>query len=322
MQRNSSYIIVIFLLTTFSAYSQETGYGPGYQAMVMNNPGLTGNTGQGVLRMTYLNFYPGHNYDFHSVFTSFDTYVPRIHGGAGVYLSNDYIGGIVNDLRGGLSYSYFLQAEKNLYVNAGLSASFFHRGFNFRNAVLPDQIDPLGGVSLPSSETLVNDPRTLFDIGTGVAFISGRYFGGFSILHLTQPDLGTSGSDEDKLKRKYFIHLAAGYDIDKRRHLRLLPLVSAELQGLYISASAGAVVEARFFSANSLFLFNNNGNLDLKTGFSLRREQLTLIYNYRFNLKSGNTLLPFSLSHQAGLAFSLNNVEKRIKVRTINFPSL
>jgi len=155
-----------------------------------------------------------------------------------------------------------------------------------------------------------------------VVFISGRYFGGLSVLHLAQPDLGTSGSPEDKLKRKYLIHLAADYDLDRRNHMKIKPLVSAELQGLYISACAGAVVETRFLSANSLLLFNNNGSLDIQAGFSVRWEQLIFLYNYRFNVKSENTLLPFTLAHQAGLAFSLNNVEKRIKVRTINFPQL
>ena len=48
------------------------------------------------------------------------------------YISNDYLGGIVNELRSGLSYTYFLQAGKDLYINAGLSASFFHRGFNYQ----------------------------------------------------------------------------------------------------------------------------------------------------------------------------------------------
>ena len=81
---------------------------------------------------------------------------PYLHGGAGFYLSDDYLGGIVNDLRGGFSYAYFLQAGKDLFINAGLSASVYHRGYNFGNAVLPDQIDPLGGVSFPSSEMLVN----------------------------------------------------------------------------------------------------------------------------------------------------------------------
>jgi hypothetical protein len=41
-----------------------------------------------------------------------------------------------------------------------------------------------------------------------------------------------------------------------------------------------------------------------------------------FNAFSGNSLLPLSLLHQVGLAFSLNNVEKRKAFKTINFPKL
>ena len=62
---------------------------------------------------------------------------PALHGGAGFYLADDYLGGIINDFRGGLSYAYFLQAGKDLFINAGLSASVFHRGFNFEGAVFP-----------------------------------------------------------------------------------------------------------------------------------------------------------------------------------------
>ena len=115
----------------------------------MNNPALSGSEGDGVLRLSYLNFYPGNSYNLHSVYFSYDSYFPVLHGGAGIYLSDDYLGGIINDLRGGLSYAYFLKAGKDLFINAGLSASVFHRGFNFKNAVLPDQIDPLGGVVIP-----------------------------------------------------------------------------------------------------------------------------------------------------------------------------
>jgi hypothetical protein len=37
---------------------------------------------------------------------------------------------------------------------------------------------------------------------------------------------------------------------------------------------------------------------------------------------SGNLFMPFSLLHQTGLALSLNNVEKRKLIKTINFPKL
>ena len=49
---------------------------------------------------------------------------------------------------------------------------------------------------------------------------------------------------------------------------------------------------------------------------------VSVYYNYRFNIVSGNNLLPLSLLHQTGLAFSLNNVEKRKTIKTINFPKL
>lgn len=315
-------ILLIIMVIPELVSGQETNYGPGYQTMLVNNPALSGNNGAGNLRMSYLNFYPGHGYNFHSVYSSYDAYFQELHGGAGIYLSNDYLGGIINDLRGGVSYSYFLQAQEDLYINAGLSASFYHRGFNFDKAVLPDQIDPLGGVTIPSSEILENRSRTLFDVGAGVVFISGKYFGGFSMLHLTRPDLGGSASSGDNLKRKIMIHMAADYELNRIQHLNLRPLLSAEFQGSYISVSAGAALEMRSLSASAVLIMNNNGSLDVQPGFSVRREQVSLFYNYRFNIKSENSLLPFTLMHQAGVAFSLNDVKKRIKVRTINYPQL
>ena len=322
MIRHYFRLLILILLLPDAVFAQKIDIGPGYQYMMIHNPSLAGSEGDGALRLSYLNLYPGNNYNLHSVYLSYDSYFPDLHGGAEFYLVNDYLGGIMNDIYGGVSYAYNLQAGEDLFINAGLSASVYHRGFNFDKAVLPDQIDPLGGISAPSSEVLTNDGRTLFDVGTGMVFISGRYFGGLSVLHLTQPDIGRSESSDSKLKRKYFFHLVADYELNRIYHINLRPLLSLELQGKYVSAGAGAVVETRHISASSVFLLNNYGNFDIQAGFSVKREQLTIFYNYRFNVKSENSLLPFTLAHQAGLAFSLNNVEKRIKIKTINVPLL
>ena len=320
MTRGSG-LILVFIFTIFWRVSgQETNYGPGYQTIVVNNPAYTGSGGDGTMRVSYLNFYPGNSYNFHSVYFSYDSYYPAIHGGAGIYLSDDYLGGIVNDIRGGLAYSYFLQAGKELYINAGLSASFFHRGFNFGDAVLPEQIDQMGGISIPPSEILINRSKMVFDIGTGFLFIYRRFFGGFGITHLAQPDPGFSGSSADKIKRKYFMNAAMDFDLDKSNNLKIRPVAALEIQESLLTGCLGAVIESNYLSVNSLLFLNNNRNIDLQAGFSLRKERLAIFYNYKFSLKSGNSLMPFSLMHQTGLAFSLNNVEKRIKVRTINIP--
>jgi len=315
-------MLMCFIISHEGLYGQDIDHGPGFQTSVMKNPAFAGSNGESMLRLSYLNLLPGRNYNLHSVYASYDSYFPAIHGGAGFYVANDYIGGIINDIKGGLSYSYFLQAGKDFFINAGLSASFIHRGFNFGNAVLPDMIDNMGGVSLPTSDVLSEKGRSVVDVGTGFLFIWNRIFAGFSILHLAEPDLSGSGASVESLKRKYSIVASGELEINKKNHLNARPMALLELQGDYFIAGAGSVIESNHLSVNALVLADNNKNIDIQTGFSIHSGSLIFLYNYRFNLSSVNQLYPFSLVHQTGLAFSLNNVEKRIRVKTIKIPEL
>jgi type IX secretion system PorP/SprF family membrane protein len=289
---------------------------------MIKNPSLAGVGGDGVLRLSYLNFYPGNNYNLHSVYLSYDSYFAGLHGGAGVYLSDDYLGGIVNDLRAGLSYSYYLQAGKDLFINAGLSASVFHRGFNFTNAVLPDQIDPLGGVSLPTSETLTSLGKTVIDVDAGFLFIYKMFNGGFSVSHLAEPDLSVSQSSVDRLRRKLLVHVAGDFAVGKSQSLRMQPVTYIEIQSGFINGGAGAALAFNSLAINAVVLADNAKNLNFQTGFSFSSGRIYIYYNYRFNAVSGNKFMPLSLLHQTGLAFSLHNVEKRNTFKTINFPKL
>jgi type IX secretion system PorP/SprF family membrane protein len=317
------YHILIFTgVIPLCTFGQEIDPGPGFQMIMMNNPSLSGSEGPGSFRLSYLNFYPGNNYNFHSVYLSYDSYFPSLHGGAGIYLSDDYLGGIVNDTRGGLSYAYFLKAGKDLFINAGLSVSVFHRGFNFRDAILPDQIDALGGVSNFSSEILSNSGRTLFDVGAGFLFVSGKFIGGFSINHLSEPELSDGGTAALKLRRKLLIHLTRDVDINKSKNLKVMPLVFFEEQGGCISGGIGTSFESSYLAINAILLGNNEKNLNAQTGFSVNIGKISLYYNYRFNIASFNNLMPLSLLHETGLAFRLNNIDKRNTIHTINYPKL
>jgi hypothetical protein len=74
------------------------------------------------------------------------------------------------------------------------------------------------------------------------------------------------------------------------------------------------------FSLSALFIMDGAENINLQPGFSFTRGNLSIYYNYTFSVASGNNLMPFSLLHQTGLAYSLNRVEKRNSIKTINFP--
>lgn len=321
LKRSVILVILLFIIHIYSL-GQETGPGPGYQMLMATNPAVSGMEGDGMLRLSYLNFYPGNNYNFHSVYISYDSYFTVLHGGAGFYLSNDYLGGIINDLKGGLSYAYFLQAGPDLFINAGLSASFYHRGFSFEKAILPDQIDPLGGVSITSSEILATSGQTIFDVGAGFQLISGKFMGGFSINHLAEPDLSGTGLQVERLKRKLHLQVSGDFDIQKKNNLKVRPLAYMTLQNRFISGGLGAVLESNYLSVNAVMFEDYGKNLNVQTGFSFRTGKLNIFYNYCFNLASRNTLMPFSLLHQTGLALSLYSVDKKYLNKTIRFPKL
>ena len=94
------------------------------------------------------------------------------------------------------------------------------------------------------------------------------------------------------------------------------------MQGGYVSAGAGTVFESNYLSVNALLMDDNWNNVNMQTGFSVKAGRISVYYNYRFNISSGNNMMPFSLLHQTGLEFSLNNVDKRKTIKTINFPKL
>jgi type IX secretion system PorP/SprF family membrane protein len=315
-------IFFLFIAGRLSVYCQGNEYGPGYQLTLIGNPGLTGTEGIGSLRLSYLNLYPGNNYNLHSINVSYDAYFSSLHGGAGFYVTNNNLSGIINDLSGGFSYAYHFQAGSNLFVSAGLSASLFHRGYNFSGAVLPDQIDPVRGAVLPSGEKLDIKGRSVLDLSTGFLMISGRFFGGISVSHLTEPDPDGSGNPQSRISRRLLLHAAGDIDLNEDATLKIRPLIKMELEREYMSAGAGAVLESKHLSVSSVFLMNNHKDLDLQAGFALASGIVTIFYNYRINISSGNNFLPLSLLHHTGVALSLNNVEKRKAIRTINFPRL
>ena len=319
------YLITLLFIISFleiSSFGQELLPGLNYQGTMISNPALTGSEGDGLLRLSYQNLYPGNNYNLHSVCLSYDSYFPSLHGGAGFYLSDNYMGGMINDLKGGFSYSYFFRAGADLFIGAGLSASFFHRGYDFSGTILPDQIDPLDGVVSMSGESLSSRGKTIFDVSTGFLFIAGRVFGGIAFNHLTEPDLSNSELASNRLYRKILIHGSGKIDIDAGKKLFLRPIGKIEISKRLFTAGAGVVFESRNLSLNTVLLADNLKNIDLQAGFSVKTGIIVVFYDYRFNIACGENLLPVSLMHYTGIALSLNNVDKRKTVKTINFPEL
>jgi len=318
-------LTVIFLLVfAFHSTAECQGWvsNPGFQAVIMVNPASAGAESDGILRMAFQNQYPDHNFGLYTASVSYDVYSPFLHGGLSGYILNEYLGGIINDTRGGFSYSYHLKAGRELYINAGLGAAIQYRAINRQKIILPDQIDPLLGAVLPSSDFTDISGRAFFDIATGFLVSFRNYMVSVSVNHLTRPDVEGSGLPESLLDRRLTMYFCTAFNLDSRKIWQIKPVFCYEYAGKDMLWAGGIVLNAGEFSLNTLIITNNVKDINLQTGFGFRKWRTLFFYNYCFNLASANEMLPFSLYHQAGISLSLNNVDKRKTIKTINIPEL
>jgi len=313
-------IFSLLLVFPVSLCGQEKGLD--YQTILSSNPSVAGSEGNGVLHFSYLNFYPGNNFNLNNFRISYDGYFPGIHGGAGVCISNNYLGGIVNEIIGSFSYSYYFRAGRETYISSGLSASFQRRGYSFSGMILPDQIDPLLGSVLPSVQTPADVSKTVFDISAGTMIFHKQILGGISVSHLTQPDLSVSGSYESVISRALLLYFAGDFNLSGSGMIRIQPAGKVEIMRNIIAAGAGASVGTKYLALSSGIFLNNFKQLDLQAGMTFKIKDVKLFYAYRFNISGSQKILPVSLLHVTGISISLNNVDKRKTVKTINFPEM
>ncbi len=310
-----------FELLAFSLQGQDIGTSVVYNRILIENPALAGTHENGVLTISYQDFYPGNNFGLGSYYMSYDSWFGSLHGGMGVYLAENRMGELMNDLRSGVAWAYHLRATRELYINAGFLASVIHRSINTGKIILPEQIDPFLGPVLPGSGFTGADQRTLFDAGVGFLFSYRDSHAGFSVNHLATPDISGSGRREGKIGRRITVHGSTTLEITP--DLSVSPLMSGTFQDNSLMISCGSSVNYKLLAVNSLLYYSSGSGLGaIQAGIFIETGPFALSYSYLFNISSGSVMIPGTLSNRITLYFSLNNVDKTDIINTINCPKL
>jgi len=324
MMRNClkfSAFIALILLASVELNAQD-GEGTMYFSnLLLSNPAYTGASGSSSIILSYRDYYPGYGFGLGSLYGSWDSYFEPLHGGAGVYIFENRLGDILNDLRAGGTYAYHLRAGRDIYINAGFMATMIHRSVNTGGIILPDQIDPLLGPVLPSGEIIGDMSRTLFDTGIGFLFIYRNYNAGFSVNHIATPDLTGSGSRASMLARRYSVHGAASFELKNR--IKLDPLLAASFQSGVVTASGGMVASYNVLNINIITHFDSRQGVNaLQAGLFVEKGALALGYNHYFMPFRNEISVPFTLSAQVSVKVNLFTIEKRDNTGTIKTPNL
>jgi len=315
-------LILCFTLSVLYLGAQDTESLSFYYNPVQANPALAGSEGTGKLRLMYRDYYPGKGFNLHSINCSYDSFLEVIHGGIGIYVSENILGDLLNDLRAGAAYSYHLRTSRNFYINAGFMASVIHRGLNAGNIVLPDQIDPLLGSVLPSGEVIAPVSRTVFDAGLGFVFSYRDYHAGVSVNHLFRPDLSGNALQESELGRRLSIHGGAVLNTGNP-DLSLTPGFIVNVHNNDINCALGTGIGYKSLYFNILPFFDPRRGLSfVQTGLYVEMGIIELGYNYNFIPFRTDRLQPFTLSNQVYISIGLYNIEKRDVIKAINYPKM
>ncbi len=304
-----------------AAVSQDTWYGSVTGMEMMYNPAYTGSSGEGRMSISCYSFLPGAGFGLQSVYASYDDYSQTLHGGAGLWVADDMMGEVLNDLRAGMTYSYHLKAGRNLFFNAGLTASVVHRGINRGAVTFPGDYDPFGGLISPPGETVSDAGSTLFDLGSGVTFSSGPWYGGFAVMHLAQPYLDDNRQDYNRLERLYTFN-AGRVILSERTGLELRPSALIMLQDGNIITYLGSSASFRELVLGLAGWYVRDGFSAIEPSAGWNTGSLKITLSYSYGLSRGDVSFPGTAVVKAGLSVSLNNVEKRKVIHVIKLPDL
>lgn len=310
-------IVLLFLLAGNYVTAQKA---VGYSFGSAINPSFAGAEGTGIMRLDYISTYPGSGYNLNSFNLSFDTFLEFAHGGAGFNLLSDHPGGLMTDIRALFAYSYHLQISRDLFLFAGMNAGFIYRSINTGKLIFPDQIDPLNGVSMSGSEVISQPSDVFFDMGTGFLITYMNTSLSVNAGHLFQPDLSGESVNGAELPRTYNLQFFSRIKT-KNRELFFVPYAEVSAGGGEAMAAAGGSMEYGRFSMGLLGISEQSGK-NIQTSLKAGHGNLDFLYSFRFSVMSENIGLPIALVHQLSVHLSLNIVDKRNTIKTINFPDL
>lgn len=322
----SSFLTSVLLLAGVfmmpGANAQEGGAGMFFSSPLSSNPAYAGSAGTSLITLSYAALYPGYNMGTATIYGSWDSWFESLHGGAGIYVLETRLGDVLNDLRIGGTYAYHLQADRNLWINAGFTASLIHRSLNSSAVILPDQIDPLLGPVLPSGESVNGRSRTLFDASVGFLVTWYDFTGGISISHVATPDLTGDARSFSRLPRRYTVHGSYNFSFRKEKYA-LEPVLAASYQGNCGYLVSGLVGRYEALSLNMATHFSLPEGLSaFQSGVTIGSGAVEIGYNHLFAAGRQSVATPVTLTSVISLRLTLGDPQKSAGRRAINYPKL
>ena len=319
-------VAVIFIALSQTAQAQDPAFTQFYGNPLYLNPAMAGSANCPRISMNHRNQWPSLKGAFISNSISIDKNVEALHGGVGLQVLNDIQGeGALTNTQVSAMYSYQLQASRKLTVLTGVQATYQQRALDKTKLHFGDEIDPNYGFVFPTQENVEQfaDNVSYTDISIGMMAFTKKYFAGFAMHHITEPD--DAFITTSYLPRKLTFHAGANFAVGRSKNMGLVmdgPFVTPNV--LYMTQNGAEQLNVGMSLTNNsfsggLYFRNNFSNADavlIVLGYEANGMRLGYSYDYTVSQLAGAS----GGAHEVSLTVQLACRDKRKKLKAIKCP--
>ena len=223
-------LIILFLLSGITVYSQDPHFTQFYANPLYLNPAFAGSAMCPRMVLNYRNQWPAIPGTYVTYNASYDQYINKISGGVGILANYDEAGlkTINTSMVSGI-YSFSTPLNRYVSLKAGFEVSVFQVKLDWSKLTFGDEIDPKYGfiynTQNPIPPTL---KRTVPDFSSGILIYSDDFYGGVAVDHLATPDIGFESLCP--LPRRLTVHVGGVIDMEHHRRKRIDdPMISPNI---------------------------------------------------------------------------------------------
>jgi type IX secretion system PorP/SprF family membrane protein len=224
------------------AMAQDADFTQFYNNPVFTNPAAAGSSAEARISLSYRNQWPSLPGTFITGVLAYDQHIKSLHGGIGIVAMHDRTGSATfraSTISG--IYSYQVNLTEKLRLSVGGEATFYRKAIDFEKMPFhePNE-EPRSGFRFLTHEPLPRRTRSFANFSSGALLYSNRFYAGFAMHNLTEPNQSWYNKKHLALKlpARYTLHAGLTLPLDKK--------------------TWAAVSERTTLSPNILFMQQNN----------------------------------------------------------------
>ncbi|GAB4283681.1 MAG: hypothetical protein Kow0068_08610 [Marinilabiliales bacterium] len=323
------FTLLFVMCIAISGYTQDPQFTQIYASPLYTCPSFAGSTSGSRVILNFRDQWPAIPGAFVTTACSFDQFIPQVNSGVGVLLLRDWAGtGRLGTFTSAIQYTYNIKAIRYVNIRPSLQFAYGQRSINFNRLLFNDQLlhDDNVSIETPSFEKV-----SYADFGIGLLAYSHIFWGGFSIDHITQPNISlTDGIAQ--LPRKFTLFGGYKYAINGKIGENSEESVTGAFlyksQAKYDQLDIGAywykkpLVVGLWYRGIPLLKryapgYQNNDAIAIMAGYQL--DKIKFAYSYDFTIS--RLVLNTAGSHEISIIYEFNqNIHLKRKAAIIPCP--